>query len=153
MMETLCWRRFDDHGYIAGFSCDLLQDVDGQDLRMACLVLQDLDKLMLDHFVEKYDGTVHWQHKVVSIEQDDGKAWAEVETPEGPKRIEADYIVGCDGANSTVRKSLFGDEFPGFTWDAQIVATNVGVPLAGSRRFRTELASDGRGLMTDVLRL
>jgi hypothetical protein len=24
-----------------------------------------------------------------------------------------------------VRRALFGEEFPGFTWDAQIVATNV----------------------------
>jgi 2-polyprenyl-6-methoxyphenol hydroxylase-like FAD-dependent oxidoreductase len=38
---------------------------------------------------------------------------------------EADYVVGCDG-DSIVRRKLFGEMvFPGFTWDKQIVATNV----------------------------
>lgn len=42
------------------------------------------------------------------------------------KSHEADYIVGCDGANSIVRRNLFGDMvFPGFTWDKQIVATSM----------------------------
>jgi 2-polyprenyl-6-methoxyphenol hydroxylase-like FAD-dependent oxidoreductase len=40
--------------------------------------------------------------------------------------MEGDYVVGCDGANCTVRRRLFGEmEFPGFTWEEQIVATNV----------------------------
>jgi 2-polyprenyl-6-methoxyphenol hydroxylase-like FAD-dependent oxidoreductase len=44
----------------------------------------------------------------------------------GTDVVEGDYVVGCDGANSTVRRKLFGEMvFPGFTWDEQIVATNV----------------------------
>ena len=39
--------------------------------------------------------------------------------------VKAKYVVGCDGANSIVRRKLFGEEYPGFTWDAQIIATNV----------------------------
>jgi 2-polyprenyl-6-methoxyphenol hydroxylase-like FAD-dependent oxidoreductase len=125
VLNTMCWRRFDDHSYIAGFDAKVLQDVDGQDLRTTCLVLQDLDQLMLDTALEKYGATISWQHKVVGIGQDDDKAWVDVETPEGKVKVEGDYIVGCDGANSQIRKSLFGDDYPGFTWDAQIIATNV----------------------------
>jgi 2-polyprenyl-6-methoxyphenol hydroxylase-like FAD-dependent oxidoreductase len=40
-------------------------------------------------------------------------------------RKDADYVVGCDGANSTVRRLLYGDSYPGRTWEEQIVATNV----------------------------
>jgi len=36
-----------------------------------------------------------------------------VETEQGP--LSADYVIGCDGGRSTVRKSL-GIEFEGFTW-------------------------------------
>ena len=36
-----------------------------------------------------------------------------VETEHGP--VAADYVIGCDGGRSTVRKSL-GIEFEGFTW-------------------------------------
>jgi len=50
----------------------------------------------------------------------------EVETPEGRKVIVGDYVLGCDGANSQVRRSLFGDlNYPGETLESQIIATNV----------------------------
>lgn len=101
-------------------------------------MLQDLDALMLEE-VRKYGGEVVFNHKVTGVEQDEGKAWVDVEVLEEgeegkkevkeKKRFEADFVVGCDGATSVVRKSLFGDEFPGFTWDAQIIATNVRTAL------------------------
>ncbi|KAH0134562.1 FAD/NAD(P)-binding domain-containing protein, partial [Aureobasidium melanogenum] len=84
------------------------------------------DALMLEEFV-KQGGQVSWEHRVLEVQQDESKAWVKVQTPtENEKIIEADYVVGCDGANSIVRKSLFGEEFPGFTWNQkQIVATNT----------------------------
>ena len=80
----------------------------------------------MQHIERQPKATVTWSRKVVGVRQDDGRAWVEVETPDGKERMEADFIVGCDGANSQVRKSLFGEKsFPGFTWNEQIVATNV----------------------------
>lgn len=125
---TMYWRRPEDFSVITGMDTAVLDDVDGLDCRTACLVLQDLDQLMLDRFVE-HGGEVKWNHKVVSTGQDGEKAWVDVETPEGNIRVEADYLVGCDGAASAVRRSLFGTEYPGFTWDKQIVATNVSFTL------------------------
>jgi 2-polyprenyl-6-methoxyphenol hydroxylase-like FAD-dependent oxidoreductase len=124
---SVCWRRWEDHSAITGIDGASMADVDGEDLRMACLVLDQLDELMLEEFLAKYDGKVHWRHKVVRAEQDEEqkKAWIDVETPEGSKRFYGDYVIGCDGATSQVRKSLFGDEYPGFTWERNIVATNV----------------------------
>lgn len=124
-LGTMCWRRLEDHGRIAGFDAGVLADVDGCDWRTVSYPLQDLDRLMLDMFVDGHGGDVRWRHRVVGVGQDAGAAWVDVETPAGHERIEADYVVGCDGANSAVRKALFGDEYPGFTWDAQIIATNV----------------------------
>lgn len=128
-LNTMCWRRFEDHSYIAGFDGGVLADVGGDDWRTVSYPLQDLDQVMLDEFVGKYDGEIKWLHKVVDVGQDADRAWVDVETPEGKSRIEADYVVGCDGANSAVRRALFGEDFPGFTWDAQIIATNVSVFL------------------------
>lgn len=129
VLDTLCWRRAEDHAYMAGFDAGrVLRDVDGHDLRTHCLALQELDQLLLDEVVGRYGGRIDWEHRVVAVGQDADAAWVEVEVRGGEgsrKVIKADYVVGCDGANSTVRKSLFGDEFPGFTWDAQIIATNV----------------------------
>ncbi|KUI67168.1 Para-nitrophenol 4-monooxygenase [Cytospora mali] len=95
---------------------------------MISLPLDELLPLMAEHLSRYLSAKVLLNHEVVSIGQNENKAWADVRTPEGEKRFEADYIVGCDGANSTVRRELFGDNFPGFTWDKQIVATNVYLP-------------------------
>lgn len=137
VLSTLCWRLPDTFEWISGFDGrGVIDDVDGEDLRTHCFVLQDLDALMMEE-ARKYGAEVRFNHRVVGVGQDDGKAWVDVEIlEEGGEeqsqkqvkektRFEADYVVGCDGAASVVRKSLFGDEFPGFTWDAQIVATNV----------------------------
>lgn len=94
---------------------------------MISLPLDELLPIMAAHLSKFPHGTVLFEHEVLEIGQNEGKAWVDVKTPEGEKRMEADYVVGCDGANSIIRRQLFGNEFPGFTWDKQIVATNAGV--------------------------
>lgn len=89
------------------------------------LPLDELLPIIADHLSRYPAGKVLFNHEVVSIGQDEEKAWVNVQTPDGEKRFEADYVVGCDGANSKIRRELFGNNFPGFTWDKQIVATNV----------------------------
>lgn len=117
-----CWRKLDGT-YLAGFDNTLMYDDPD---RLACLPLAQLDRLLYRHVAAQPTVTVFFNHKVVDLGQDSEKAWVVVETPEGQKRLEATYIVGCDGASSIIRRRLYGDaEFPGYTWDKQIVATNV----------------------------
>lgn len=83
--------------------------------------------------------------RVVDVGQDPqgDSAWVDaVRDSEGakPTRIEASYVVGCDGASSSVRGSLFGRSFPGYTWDTWLVAVNV--------RFHDIAAYEG--LFSDV---
>lgn len=119
---------------------------------MVSLPLDELLPIMAEHLAKCPSGTVLFEHEVLSIGQDDAKAWVNVKTPQGEKRMEADYIVGCDGANSKIRRELFGNEFPGFTWDKQIVATNVraqrvdeGLSLTMSRSTtQSSKITDGR---------
>jgi 2-polyprenyl-6-methoxyphenol hydroxylase-like FAD-dependent oxidoreductase len=120
----VCWREFDGT-YIAGIKSHM-EDPDV----MVCLPLDKLIRLYYRHFV-KLEGTeLLWQHKVVGLEQDEGEARVVVETPEGTKTLGADYVLGCDGANSQVRKSLFGKEYPGEKLHSQIIATNVSLPVS-----------------------
>jgi 2-polyprenyl-6-methoxyphenol hydroxylase-like FAD-dependent oxidoreductase len=72
--------------------------------------------------------TVLFGHKCVGIEQDEESVTAIVETKEGEKRFKSKYLVGADGARSTVRKQI-GCTFDGFTYDKMIVATNVYYPF------------------------
>lgn len=105
------------------------------------LPLDELLQLILDHLSKYSTGKVLLNHEVVSIGQDEGTAWVNVKTPDGEKKMTADYVVGCDGANSKVRRELFGNNFPGFTWDKQIVATNVSILPSFISRMTTYLVS------------
>ncbi|KAK0714189.1 hypothetical protein B0T26DRAFT_649692 [Lasiosphaeria miniovina] len=95
--------------------------------RMVCLPLHRLGKILETAVLAQPTASIRYDYKVVELGQDDDRAWVRVEAPNGiTETREAAYVVGCDGANSTVRRRLFGDwVFPGFTWDRQIVATNM----------------------------
>ena len=102
--------------------------------RMVCLPLHRLGEILETAVLSMPTASILYGYKVVDLgeDTDKNKAWVKVEvTREGQSEPaietrEADYIVGCDGANSIVRRRLFGDMvFPGFTWDKQIVATNM----------------------------
>ncbi|WYZ35101.1 hypothetical protein EsH8_I_001377 [Colletotrichum jinshuiense] len=122
--DGVAWRK-SDGAYIAGLS----NEVNGDDPdRMVALPLCDLAQLIYDHSVDVAAITYLFHHRVTGIGQDSTRAWVDVENGQTREKTQlfADYIVGCDGANSIVRRSLFGDSiFPGMTWDEQIVATNV----------------------------
>ncbi|EPE10562.1 fad binding domain-containing protein [Ophiostoma piceae UAMH 11346] len=154
-LNSMSWRRFEDHTRVAGFNGGVLRDAGSveafatEDLRTACLPMQDLDAILLDTFLTKYNGQISWRHRVTNVggqENGSEKAWVEAEILTGgldmtkatvaeTVRLEADYVVGCDGAQSIVRKSLFGNEYPGKTWDAQIIATNTYYDFAGKFDF------------------
>ncbi|GAA3010509.1 FAD-dependent monooxygenase [Actinokineospora diospyrosa] len=68
-------------------------------------------------------------HELLELTQDDAGVTAVVRTPTGEVEFQADYLVGCDGGRSTVRKQL-GVEFPGtdasvFAFVADIVLEDV----------------------------
>jgi len=64
---------------------------------------------------------------------------ASAETVQGPVR--ADYVIGCDGGRSTVRKSL-GIEFEGFTWPERflVITTKFDFQAALGCCFRNYMA-------------
>lgn len=116
-----CWRKLNGD-FITGVAAPNQQAVDP----MICLPLNKLSEVLAESVVKCANAQILYSHKVTGLGQDDAKAWVEVETPAGAKTLEAQYIIGCDGANSQIRRSLFGkQEFPGFTWKEQIVATNT----------------------------
>ena len=84
----------------------------------------DLEARLFDR-VEATEGvSLLWGHAFVDAGQHGGGAWAEIEPAGGGtrSRIEASYVVGCDGANSTVR-DLIGVDFDdrGFYYDWLVV--------------------------------
>ncbi|OQD75155.1 hypothetical protein PENDEC_c008G06852 [Penicillium decumbens] len=116
------WRKMDT-SFIAGMKLDVLPD--DYPYKMQVLPLDRLGQLLYEHLQRQPTAQVRWSHRVMKVGQDQSKAWVDIETPNGTLRSEGDYVIGCDGASSTVRRELFGPEYPGETLNAQIIATNV----------------------------
>lgn len=96
-----------------------------------------LAQLVLKHF-SKLPGTeMRWSHRLVALTQDANGAVLTVETPQGREEIRTRWVVGADGARSTVR-GLLSLPFEGHTWPERFVATNVRYPF---ERFGYEPAN------------
>lgn len=121
-LKSFAWRK-EDTSFIAGMDHTVLPP--DYPYKLVVLPLDQLGEILYQHLQEQPTAQVKWGHRVVHVDQDEKKSWVDVETPNGTERLEADYIIGCDGASSTVRRELFGPEYPGETLNAQIIATNV----------------------------
>ncbi|MDP1616329.1 NAD(P)/FAD-dependent oxidoreductase [Phenylobacterium sp.] len=62
--------------------------------------------------------------RLTEIIQDADKVRAVLETAEGVVEIDGDYLVGCDGGRSTVRR-LAEIEFEGFTWPERFLKVDT----------------------------
>ncbi|MFF2131304.1 FAD-dependent monooxygenase [Streptomyces olivochromogenes] len=69
---------------------------------------------LLDERARELGADVRRGHEMVGVGQDDATVTADVRGPDGPYRVTARYLVGCDGPRSRVRE-LTGIPFPGTT--------------------------------------
>ena len=75
--------------------------------------------------IEPYDNVaVRWGAKLTGIETSDNGVRVEVSTEAGTEAMEGDWLIGADGARSTVR-TLNDIEFEGFTWPDRYMAINL----------------------------
>jgi 2-polyprenyl-6-methoxyphenol hydroxylase-like FAD-dependent oxidoreductase len=77
----------------------------------------------------KLGARVLFSHRLTGLTQVAGGGIAELVTPEGSRSLKADWVIGADGARSTVRR-LLDVEFEGHTWPNRFVATNIYCDMA-----------------------
>lgn len=97
-------------GHFGGLSLDF-SDFDTRHPYMLA-VLQSIIERELDQRATELGTSVRWGSPVVGFRQDGAGVEVEIGGPNGPRRIRAAYLVGCDGGRSAVRK-LAGIGFPG----------------------------------------
>lgn len=71
---------------------------------------------------------VRFRHRVVHAEQIGDEVVATVEGEGGRYEVRASYLIGADGAHSTIRKML-GVGFEGFTYDAKFLSLSTAYPV------------------------
>ena len=82
-----------------------------------------------ERLVRACDASPHvdlrWKHKLLTIEQADAAATLTIETPDGIFKLEAEWVIAADGANSDTRR-MVGADFAGqFFQDRFLIADVV----------------------------
>jgi len=65
---------------------------------------------------------LRWQHKLISLAQTEDAVNLVVETPDGVFRLQADWVIACDGANSDTRAMVDGRFYGQFFHDRFLIA-------------------------------
>ena len=72
---------------------------------------------------------LRWKSRVGEIAQDENRVRVRVETPDGAYEIEADYLLACDGARSSIRAGL-GLEMQGEAFEERFLIADVRMAAA-----------------------
>ncbi|GAA4224528.1 FAD-dependent monooxygenase [Actinomadura meridiana] len=80
---------------------------------------------------------VRRRHELTGLDAGDAGVELDLATPDGPRRLRAKYVVGCDGARSTVR-ACAGIDFPGTEpviemWLADVAGPRLRPRFSGER--------------------
>ncbi|KAK6371385.1 hypothetical protein LTS17_009116 [Exophiala oligosperma] len=123
--KDIAWRK-PDGTMIVGF--DRLETrIDGLP-RSVILPVGSLSALLVEEAQHYPSIKIYWGYRVSNVGQDSESAWVESNSDDGlnsKKMMHADFVVGCDGGASVVRKTLQGGSFPGYTWPKTLVAVNA----------------------------
>lgn len=126
---SICWRKSSTKEVVARVDLGLTMD---EDDRMTVISLAEMLGIVIEHTKRLPEGTVdiRFNHHVVDLGEEGEKAWIECEVKDERsrhERFEGDYLVGCDGGKSTVRKKTYGHDWPGVTHDHELFVCNVGL--------------------------
>ncbi|WP_245720919.1 FAD-dependent monooxygenase [Nocardia pseudovaccinii] len=103
---------------------------------------------------------IHRGHEVVGVSQDGATVTADVHGPDGPYRVTARYLVGCDGGHSRIR-DMAGIAFPGTTYpevnrlvqvavhDSVTVLDNGDLDVPGFGKIRAGFTQTDRGMFAN----
>jgi 3-(3-hydroxy-phenyl)propionate hydroxylase len=108
-----------DGRVVAEFDLDHMRD----EFRFPFVLQYEQYKLTADIFAEYANGSdfdVRFGHKVLSLSQDGTSVTLEVSSPGGVEVHRADFVIGCDGGRSTIRK-LANIEFEGFRYPEKFI--------------------------------
>jgi 3-(3-hydroxy-phenyl)propionate hydroxylase len=73
--------------------------------------------------------SLRWRNKVAALERRNDGVGLTVDTPDGPYRLHAAYVVACDGARSSLRQ-MVGAEFSGQVFEDQFLIADVKMTAA-----------------------
>jgi 3-(3-hydroxy-phenyl)propionate hydroxylase len=112
------------HGNSELYQFNLLPELGHK--RPAFINLQQFyaEAYLVDRVNELPDISLRWRNKVTALEQRNDHVVLMIETPDGPYRLSAQYVIACDGARSSLRR-MVGAEFSGRVFEDQFLIADV----------------------------
>jgi 3-(3-hydroxy-phenyl)propionate hydroxylase len=118
------------------YAFDLLPE--GRHAMPAFINLQQyhVERFLVERAGELPNLDLRWRNKVVGLEPLNDGARLTIETPDGPYRLEADWVIACDGARSPCRRML-GLDFAGEVFEDRFLIADVKMtaPFPSERWF------------------
>jgi len=116
-----------DTGDVISLDMSELDDVLRHPYRLQCEQFK-LTRLIGAKLAAHAHGRILFDRKVIGYEQDEGGVTVSVSAGEEIETYRADYLIGADGANSTIRK-LMGVTFEGFTYPEKFLTLSTSFPV------------------------
>jgi 2-polyprenyl-6-methoxyphenol hydroxylase-like FAD-dependent oxidoreductase len=88
------------------------------------MLTQDETEHLLREALGRQGGAILWGHEVTEISQDHNGVEIVVRSAQRNERLRTRFLIGCDGAHSTVREAL-GMRFEGATYPQSFVLADV----------------------------
>ncbi|MBL8330734.1 MAG: FAD-dependent oxidoreductase [Rubrivivax sp.] len=106
------------------FSFNLLPEPGHRRPGMVNLQQYWLEQYLVERAQQLPSIDLRWLHKVVGLSQDDGCVTVEVETADGPYRLQCDHLIVADGARSPLRRQM-GLEIEGKVFQDRFLIADV----------------------------
>jgi len=96
----------------------------------------EVEELLLERLTELREVDLRWGHRLSGLAQDPDGVTLTCETDAGAATLRVAYVVGTDGAHSSVRR-LLGMGFPGHSHDDLFLIADIRarLPFPNERRF------------------
>ncbi|MEZ5819276.1 MAG: FAD-dependent oxidoreductase [Xanthobacteraceae bacterium] len=84
---------------------------------------------LVDRVAQLPEIDLRWRNKVTALDRRNDRVTLTIDTPEGPYRLHAQYVIACDGARSSLRQ-MVGAEFSGQVFEDQFLIADVKMTAA-----------------------
>jgi len=120
---TFQYRDRQDGSLIGEFDFGVLRDDTKFPFRVQCEQFK-VARYIYERLAALPDVTVRFSTRAIEVSQDADRVSLTVETPDGVETLTGRYLLGADGANSAVRRSV-GIELEGFTWPERFLVLST----------------------------
>ena len=110
------------------FRMEAPHDPDDRFFPMINLQQQYLEEYMLDELFKNPLIDFRWGNKAVKVTQHKDFATVEIDTPEGPYTMEADWVVAADGGRSEIRGAM-NLQMEGASYEGFFVIADIKIDL------------------------